>query len=76
MSKFKVIVCKKPKHNKLRYIANEKLQPQSPLNDGEVLIIGEPKYIGEFPQHRDIEVLPADPDNQRSIGRTYYAGLR
>ena len=60
MSKFKVVVCKKPKHNKLRYIANEKLQPQSPLSDGEVFVIGKPKYVGKFVQRRDIEVLPAD----------------
>ena len=54
----KMARVKKPKHNKLRYIAGRKLQKHSPLKDGEIYAVTEPEYLGKITQRRDIDVLP------------------
>jgi hypothetical protein len=60
MSEIKTIYLVKPKLNKYRWIAGEKLEKWPPLKDSEFFAVSEPEYLGKFPNRRDIEVLPAN----------------
>jgi len=68
MSEIKTIYLVKPKLNKYRWIAGEKLEKYPPLNDGDVYMVTEPEFVGKFIEHQDIEVLPANP---RPIPKLY-----
>jgi len=54
---FKVVKYKKPKNNKYRCIANEKLKKILPFADGETYIKSEPENLTE---HLEIEERPTE----------------